>query len=382
MKQSIVLMFPKYFLFVISFNLIAQSNLLDITQLGVEQYQNIVINGNILANMPPTNGQRPEKRYEVIKPFLQLYKRPFTMLDIGAAQGYHSLRAAWEFPDSVFVMLEGNNPAYPYQGDQLLSICKCNTELNNIIHLNKDLYLNDLIRLGECEHFDVVLVLNILHWLGDEWESAADALLYLGDNIIIETPPAHESARCKNIIQYLESLGAEKIAEVPRHVANKKSPMYLLKSDKAKTLKRSTWITSPEISSIREYIIISDFSEKKLRKLDVTHEPYTEVIMPWDPGINLMTFKMYNGAYPLAETLKEALYRLKDEPHNDWRPNNFIVQGSCLKMIDYNSIYFSNEALLPTTYARYNKMLKLMEETDPKKIVALFYKIADKPRVY
>src|SRR3990167_10755266 len=179
MKLNILFAF--YFIYVNTYDF------LDVTKYGYEQYQYVVVNGHVLLNMPPTNGQQPEKRYEILEQFLKLYKRPFTMLDIGAAQGYHSLRAAWDYPDSVFVMIEGNNPSYPLSGDQLLSICKCNTKLDNIIHLNKPIYINDLIELGKCEHFDVVLALNIIHWLGSDYKQVIEALLTLGDHIIIET---------------------------------------------------------------------------------------------------------------------------------------------------------------------------------------------------
>ena len=49
--------------------------------------------------------------------------------------------------------------------------------------------LTDLQKLSECEHFDVVLALNIIHWFPSEWMKIADAILAMGDNIIIETPP-------------------------------------------------------------------------------------------------------------------------------------------------------------------------------------------------
>src|SRR3990167_10853245 len=370
----------KYFLILI-FNLSLNSNILNLPEFGLEQYQPIIVNGQVLPNMPSSNHQQPEERYKVIESMLKNYKRPFTMLDIGAAQGYHSLMAAWQFPDSVFVMLEGNNNAYPKQGDSLLSICINNTQLNNIIHLNKSIYIEDLLNLSKCEHFDVVLVLNILHWLGGQWKSAIDVLMYLGDNIIIETPPAEESEEKRQIIAYLQSLGAKKIAEVPRHVGiDKVSPMFLLKSDKSKSLEKSTWLKNDTQDKERDYRIVSNFTEKFLKKIDTEAKPYKEVIAPWHPGINLITFKMYNGAYPLTDTLKQELFNWKDELHTDWQPNNFIVQGNKLKMIDYISEFCANVKTEAYTYNRYNKMLKFLESTDPKTIEMLFSEIVGSSR--
>ncbi|MBI5274760.1 MAG: hypothetical protein HY860_06900, partial [Chlamydiales bacterium] len=129
---------------------------IDITKFGYEQYQDIIINEDVVKSAT-NNHHDCEIRYLLIKKVLQQYTRPFTLLDIGAAQGYYSLKAAGDFRKSVCVMLEGNNPTYPLIGDQLKSICEDNTNLNNIIFLNRPIDLKDLIQLGTCEHFDVVL---------------------------------------------------------------------------------------------------------------------------------------------------------------------------------------------------------------------------------
>lgn len=364
----------KCFFILLCVNIFSETcNLLDVTKYGYEQYQNININGQVIENMPPTNGQQPEKRYPIIKSILELYERPFTMLDIGAAQGYHSLMAAWQYPESVFVMIEGNNNSYPMAGDQLLSICKCNDQLKNIIHLNKPVVVSDLQKLGSCEHFDVVLALNIIHWLGPDYKETIDAILTLGDNIIIETPPEQEPIK-KEIILYLNQIGAELLSLVPRHTGKDAwAPMYLIKSEKAKVLKKSTWIGKE-----REYEVISDFKEKKLKKIDdCSGELF---LTDWVPGINLITFKMYMGAYPTTKTLKNEVSRLKDAEHNDWNPNNFIVQGNQLKLIDFNSSYFKNSALYPETYFRLNAMLKFLEAKSDDEAKMVFWVVVNSAR--
>lgn len=348
-------------------------NLIDVTKFGYEQYQNIVINGQILKNMPTSNSQQPEKRYVLIDDFLKNYSRPFTMLDLGAAQGYHSLLSAWKYPDSVFVMIEGNNKHYPLYGDQLLSICKCNNKLNNIIHLNKSLYLGDLFRLGECEHFDIILALNIIHWLGDDWKLGIQIITKLGDNIIIETPNELESPKTKEIIEYLNFIGAIKIADVPRHTKlGSSSPVFLIQNLKNKILDRSTWMHNYNYY----YEVISNFQTKKLKKIDNGKEVFSD----WIPGINLMTFKMYNGCYPLTNVLNNQLELLKEEKHNDWNPNNFIVQGNKLKMIDYQSSYYENAPEYPVTYERFDKMIEFLEEKDYMILQELFWKVVRSTR--
>ena len=110
-----------------------------------------------------------EVRYAVIQTLLNRYKRPFTMVDVGADNGYCSLRAARDYKDSVFVMIEGDEQERPFMGTQLQSICSCNEDLHNIIFLNRAVAAVDLQRLGECEHFDVVLALDVVNRFGQNW---------------------------------------------------------------------------------------------------------------------------------------------------------------------------------------------------------------------
>ena len=86
--------------------------LYDLKSEGYEQYQDILVKGEIVEKA--SFGKRyAEERFKIVNSILEKYQRPFTMLDIGAAQGYFSLRAAELYPDSTFVLLEGSNKAYP-----------------------------------------------------------------------------------------------------------------------------------------------------------------------------------------------------------------------------------------------------------------------------
>ena len=89
---------------------------------------------------------------------------------ISGFQGYYSFRTAYDY-DAVCVMAEANNPNYPQSGDQLLDLCKANSKLNNIIFLNQLFSATNLQRLSECEHFDVVLAMNVLHHFHDQWKN-------------------------------------------------------------------------------------------------------------------------------------------------------------------------------------------------------------------
>ena len=216
----------------------ASEKYLDIAQLGYEQYQDIIIDG-VVVQPANYNHRDCSIRYEMINTVLKQYNRPFTMLDIGASQGYYSFRAAADYPQSVFVMVEDNNHDYPMSGTQLLDLCKANSKLNNVIFLKKILTIADAKRFSECEHMDVVLALNIIHWFKDSWQEITDILLRMGSNIIIETPPQEVIVGEDNnsyraaIESYLIEKKAVVIGKVPRHTSDSVATVYLIEGQKS-----------------------------------------------------------------------------------------------------------------------------------------------------
>lgn len=368
----------KKYSFLIAISLIMHQtftiDFLDLTKYNYEQYQDIIINGKVVK--AASGEHETQSRYAIIKTILDKYKRPFTLLDIGASQGYFSFKAAYDY-DVVCVMIEGNNPAYPMVGSQLLDLCKLNTSLDNIILLNKKVIHEDLQLLSECEHFDVILAFNIIHWFDNDWKKVTNAILNMGDNVIIETPPQEEVTDSyhnkirKDIEDYLHSKNATIIGTVKRHTSNTRSNIYLIQTNK-QYLQRKTWLKP--ILNEKNRKIDSTFEEKTLtKKVDWPADTY--ITSNWQPGINLLTFKMYNGTYPLKNTIKESIRLLKNIETNDWMPNNMIIQGKNITMIDCNDpthgpggpgggCHYSNQHL--------NKIYKLIDADNPTDVEKVF----------
>lgn len=352
---------------------VGNTRFLDITKLGYEQYQDIFINGRVVKPAS-TNHCDCETRYTILKKVLDKYDRPFTMLDIGAGQGYYSFRTAHDY-DSVCVMIEGNNSEYPLAGDQLLDICKCNTGLDNIILLQKPVVIVDLQRLVECEHFDVILVMNISQWPGSDWKAALDAVIAMGNNIIIEATPEEEILSSdsnkigRDIENYLLEKGGQVLGTIKKHTSNTVSSIYLIRNDNG-FIRRRTWLKPVEPAT--NHVINSSFSEKTMKKI-ADGPPRTSMTSDWLPGINLITFKMYNGTYPIMRDIKEAIKGLKNQKSNDWMPNNMIIQGRNIAMIDTDDPThnaggrkFSKKLL--------RRILRFVDIRDPQKVERYFWK--------
>lgn len=266
-----------------------QHGYLDLQKLGQEQYQDIIINGKVVSQ-----GVRDcASRYEALKQVLDKYERPFMLLDIGASQGYFALRIAHDYPHATCVMIEGNYHDRWRIADQLQDICRLNTDLDNIIFLKKKISAAELQRLGECEHFDVVLCFNVIHHVKHEWQKMIIALFSLGDNIIIETPPANDSiARGNKVVAGIERELIKRdgiiIAKTPRHTSKTYGSMFWFEQQKH-DLFRTDWHNA----LLEKPIKLSVSYQKKQIVDTIDHTVHN-----WYMGIKRTTFESLNGVYP------------------------------------------------------------------------------------
>lgn len=287
-----------------------------------DSYQDQVVNNQVIVSGRVKNLQ---ERYEVINSIVSQYKRPITLLDIGAAQGYYDFRLGYNRKNDVYVMIEED----PY----LSHLAALNTDLNNVICLQKRVSIEDLVHLGECEHFDVVLALSVIHWSEERWKEMTDAILALGDRIIIETPPAGDKAigakYLGDIEKYLESKGAKILLKLPRHTGTGLlANMYLLEMNK-KNIGRASWFENGSFV----YRIEGDLHEKKLVKY--TKDRQSKISeTSWQPGINMTTFQALSGVFPGKNLLEDSLSKIqKDTPKI--RDCDLLLQGKFILPLHY-----------------------------------------------
>jgi len=137
------------------------------------KYQDIWVNGEVISK-----GKRDSaSRYEIIKKYCGKLSKPFSILDIGANMAYFPLRLIEDFGCTAI--------AFEYdQFEDRLKYIKQN-KTDKLLYLKRKISLNDLKILNMCCHFDLILVLSVLHHVKepDLW---IKELRNLGDNIIIE----------------------------------------------------------------------------------------------------------------------------------------------------------------------------------------------------
>lgn len=175
-------------------------------------YQDIVVHNETIQ--VGTNICSP--RYELIKTVLNSYEgRSFSVLDIGAAQGYFDFKIAHEYPLSHCTMIEANNKRYPLHANKLFRLCKINRYLSNVTFLDKILHLEDLQYLNHYEHFDVVFAFLVAQqFLPHEQNAMIEEILKLGDQVIIEVAPDHPAPHVNHLAKKLH---AHYLGELPRY---------------------------------------------------------------------------------------------------------------------------------------------------------------------
>lgn len=250
--------------------------------------------------------------YDLYKQFLDQYKRPITILEIDPGITPMALALAHDC-DCTCVLLE------PIFARELLTLCTQGNE-KNVILLTHTLTLNDFIRLGECEHFDVVLLRNTHKICKDNLQELLNAFSNLGDYIFIEDQHL-DNTHSKELKQFALTHNYQVY-----NTSNKNKPIiYLLKRNRT-TILRAIWDTKIKPEGL--YRIESSFETKKF------HHQLHPQPSEWLAGINLNTFLILKGSYPSKKSIRDYLATLKGKHHTDLWLGNLVIQGKEIVFID------------------------------------------------
>lgn len=276
-------------------------------------YQDIWIKGEQVQR-----GQREcANRYEIVRSFFSQYQRPFTVLDMGASDGYFAVRLVEDFPDCTVVAVEPR----PRIGEILHR-----NDAQRVLWLRKKLSPTELSKLADVEHFDVTLALSVIHWMKRPPAESIEALRRMGDHLILELP-VEAQATGQEVVQKIEPpKDGTLLGYGASHLdADAQRPITVLSQEKT-CLERGYWDSNrPSLAHI-----VSDFQSKTFHK-------GKKVSYPWLRGINLQTFLRLGGTWPrrarIADCVREAYLRLNG-PHGDIAPWNVILQGDRAVFID------------------------------------------------
>ena len=290
-------------------------------------YQDLWYKGKLVEK-----GERDcESRYEVIKNLAAKYKRPFTVLDIGANQGYFTVRLAEEFPHCTVIAIEPNKA---YDLKNRLSY------LDNVIVLEKVISVEELKQLSRCEWFGLVICTSVLHCIDNftPFKDILNVVKQLGPHIVLELPTEKLSlgTRHDEMMRLIDSLG-EPVLQVPSHVdLTVTRPLFVVKGNPPQTNRCSRFGT--------------DYVAKKKLKMNFSKAEVTfvnkNITRAWIPGINLWTYLQLDGIYPSRQTLAQMIKDADWDKHHDIVPWNVVLSGNKVSVIDKNDPGHPEEAPL------------------------------------
>ncbi len=161
-----------------------------------------------------------DTRYALIRRVLDGLPDGFSVLDLGAAQGYFSFRTATEYPRSSCVMIEADETSYyAHHGSMLRDLCQMNA-LPNVVHVNKRIDVADLQEMNRTSHYHVVFAMLVVHLMDGrlrEQIRILTELLKLGDNVIVEVANDVGVLHTAYVEYLSDTLRAEVLGVVKRH---------------------------------------------------------------------------------------------------------------------------------------------------------------------
>ncbi len=266
------------------------------------------------------------ERLELLRPILDQYRRRFTVLDLGAGiEGYQNIGAeiAREY-DAVCVMVERD-----WVREKFI-------ESRRTIVLKHDIGLEDLVRLGECEHFDIVLALNFLHWApANEWMYWRDAVINLGEKVFMQLPSMNEAlddinvpgkAFLSELLTSFDRRGVNILGATRQFPEHRQRLLFYVENSRMSHKLTRTHVEAHQDSSRTE--IYADN-----RQVIAYHKGQWQA---WVPGMNLSNLVAMNMAWPEKERVAGLLREFKLPPtnHGDVVLHNFVFDGEKLWLVD------------------------------------------------
>ena len=266
------------------------------------------------------------ERLELLKPVLDRFKRRFSVIDLGCGPGDLSQEIAANYDAAVFAVDRNRQPIM---------------KNSNVTQLQVELTPSLLRSLSNCEHFDVVLAMNILHHYGEkDWEYALNIILNMGWHVVVQLPPrgatrvAGESL-VNFMLDCMTHRDIQKLGEAWYRPFQHHRPIWLKTNNPVKPLPFHTLCgRTPRLrdAEYSNYWTVSASYEA----VSASRHKTGQVQDPWITGMNLWNICQL---HPVSPTLEEFARMIQEYPldrfHGDIIPWNFIYDGRRLHLIDY-----------------------------------------------
>ena len=282
-------------------------------------------------------GSGIDVEYDIIKRVIDLYERGNTVFQLGVQDPFLSFEIAKNNYNTVWIMLEDESCEYGVKSSELFDLCKTYSSLPSMILLTKSITPQELIILGRCEHFDLVIANDIVERFGEHYMDAIRAIFTLGDNTIIKISYNDHVQNYKTLENYILEKDAQLIHHISKTVDIVETKFYLLEGCK-EVLEIPCWRWHRHLNKFFGKFRIESNYKKKMFYKSRDKKWYQ-----WVRGLNAYTFKILHGVYPTSEMICSCIKCFYHASwHKDCKIWNMIIQGKrniCL--IDCDDYRFS-----------------------------------------
>jgi hypothetical protein len=287
----------------------------------------------------------------ILSPIIEKYHRSFTIMEIGEPESAFCVNVSKVYNLGVFILF-GKSVLGPGQIQRAL------LGKSNLIWLNKEPSLQNIEQFSQSEHVDIAI---FRKEASTEWKNYLDLAQKMAHTIVLEIPK-QGSAEAQDYLYSHEQL--------VQFIDGEETYFYVLENDKEFWIEKSTMIHPKRLD--RSYFVECNYKIKRFHK---TLQSQVRVSTEWVQGINLITFLMFNGAFPLRTSLVKKLPTGAN--HCDWMPNNMIVGGEMIYLIDDESKGYTSRSNLKDC----KELILKTENKSPKEIRSLFCKIFHAPQL-
>ncbi len=282
-------------------------------------------------------------RLNLLRPTLDKYKRRFHVLDLGGGVEDNQnigQQIARSYPNAVVTVIEKD-----WSRDKFVPSPRT-------MVLRKEVTVEDLQVLSTCEHFDVVLMLNVLHWFSQRWSDALDATMKLADWVVVQVPPVEEDGEEVPGGKYIARMNfalsdGKLLGETVQFEGHRARPMWLMESTYPMGRRHLTRTHVDAVVGWADTMIVS--SNFKVRAWFSKKEKSAD----WIPGLNLHNFCRWGGVWPevadimtMLDLMKITLSKgVRSDGHGDVNVHNFIMDGEGLWLIDGHEGWTSDDVV-------------------------------------
>lgn len=274
------------------------------------------------------------ERLNLLKPLLDQYHRRFHVLDIGGG-----IESSQNVGQEIARTYDAVCTTFEKDWTRSTFVPSPRT-----IVFKHELTVGDMEVFATCEHFDVMLMLNVLHWYESEWKRTLDCALSMCDWLIVQLPSRMDSFNpsCPGrdhvveMHEYINSLDVprELLGETVQFEGHAPRPMFKIRGRNYRVRNLTRTHVDANVGWANTNV------HSTYHQLWGWMQDKRKWVSPWMPGMNLYNFCRWGGVWPSADVVDYQLSQVlvargeRNDGHGDVNVHNVVMDGEVCTLVD------------------------------------------------